>query len=391
MRYPGLRALLAAVLALAAAAGCSNPIEEYLRDVSDDDDDFLVAPTTANEELASGAQAFTVRPSIPRARVEAAAVLDGRVYLFGGDSGTGPLAFADRYDPAADAGAGAWTQRRDMPRARADAAAFAIGASIYVLGGTDGSFEPPVALDILTPGPTPQDDVWTSGPDLLEARRDPATIAAGGRIFVFGGFDAQSGAASSRAERFDPAGGGWVPIADLPTARGLAAAFVHGGRIHVVGGAAGDGTPLATVEAYDPAMDSWETRPSLVQPIVDPQPVLETDSVFVFQSRRAGIIPANQVERYEVPTGASAFIPYPITQRLVAAAVFEGRVHGFGGLETVSTSRVFRLEPSGAFAEIPGLGTARQQARAVVLADRVLVLGGYQLVKRDVDFDPNPF
>ncbi len=391
MRLPRLLAGLVAILVL-AAAGCRNPIEEYIRDVSDDDDDFLVAPSAANEELASGAQSFTVRPTIPRARVEAAAVLDGKVYLFGGDSATGPLAVADAYDPAADSGAGAWTQRRDMPRARADAAAFAIGPSIYVLGGSDGSFTPPVALDVFTPGPTPQDDVWAAGPDLLDARRDPATIASGGRIFVFGGFDAQTNEPSSRAERFDPMNGGWAPIADLPTPRGLAAAIVHGGRIYVIGGAGSDGALLATVEAYDPATDAWETRPPLATTIVDPQPVLETDSLFVFQSRRGGFIPANQVERYEVPAGTSTFIPYPITQRLVAAAVFEGRVHGFGGLENVSTRRVFRFDPAaGAFAEIPGLAVARQQARAVVLADRVLVLGGYQLVEEDPEFDPNPF
>src|SRR5713226_6801847 len=52
----------------------------------------------------------------------------------------------------------------------------------------------------------------------------------------------------------------WIVVAPMPTPRsGLAAAEGSDKMIYAIGGADAGGTPLATVEAYDPTTNSWKT------------------------------------------------------------------------------------------------------------------------------------
>jgi N-acetylneuraminic acid mutarotase len=66
----------------------------------------------------------------PRSGI-AAAVLGGRLYVFGGESPSKTFDENEEYDPAVDA----WTARARMPSPRHGLAAVTIGDRIYVLGG----------------------------------------------------------------------------------------------------------------------------------------------------------------------------------------------------------------------------------------------------------------
>lgn len=60
---------------------------------------------------------------------------------------------------------------------------------------------------------------------------------------------------------YDPATYTWTTGASMPTARSNAGAAVFGNEIFVLGGVLeGQFAPITTVEAYDPAADTWRTN-----------------------------------------------------------------------------------------------------------------------------------
>ena len=85
----------------------------------------------------------------------------------------------------------------------------------------------------------------------------PATTAADGRVFVFGGFDGSN--TLNSVEAYSPNTGSWASVAPMPTARYLSAAATGpDGRLYVIGGYVA-GQILRTVEAYSPSSNTWAT------------------------------------------------------------------------------------------------------------------------------------
>ena len=81
----------------------------------------------------------------------------------------------------------------------------------------------------------------------------------GDRLVVTGGVGA-NGRLLTTTEIFD--GTSWTLGAEMPTPRQLLSAASDGKLVYAVGGT--DGTAdLTTVEAYDPAADTWTTLPAL--------------------------------------------------------------------------------------------------------------------------------
>jgi hypothetical protein len=89
-----------------------------------------------------------------------------------------------------------------------------------------------------------------------------AATAADGKLYAIGGYN--SGACTpfgycATVEAYDPATNTWTPRAPMPTARaGLALAAAANGKLYAVGGF--NGSTLATVEEYDPTTNAWATR-----------------------------------------------------------------------------------------------------------------------------------
>src|SRR5690242_17466612 len=56
----------------------------------------------------------------------------------------------------------------------------------------------------------------------------------------------------------------WTRMAPMPTKRNGLAAVTMGGTVYAVGGS--QGSPVATLEAYDPATNSWTSKMSMPTP-----------------------------------------------------------------------------------------------------------------------------
>ena len=82
-----------------------------------------------------------------------------------------------------------------------------------------------------------------------------AAVTLNNKIYVMGGFSTKyASSAMTSVEYFTPtpSGGSWTSVANMNTARGLAAASVVNGKIYVMGGTDNNQTIVNSVEMYDP-------------------------------------------------------------------------------------------------------------------------------------------
>ena len=93
-----------------------------------------------------------------------------------------------------------------------------MGGKIYVTGGAKGSFAPqatPTVSSVCVYDP--QADAWTQLASMSIIRRHHASIAVGGKLYVFGGCGAEG--SLSTAEVYDPASDSWAAGSSLTSAR----------------------------------------------------------------------------------------------------------------------------------------------------------------------------
>jgi N-acetylneuraminic acid mutarotase len=195
---------------------------------------------------------------------------DGRIYVLGGTTVGGPIDepfatptnFVEAYSPAT----GTWQIVSQLPTARSFlAAATGPDGRIYAIGGYADN------------GPTniveaysPVTNAWTRVASLPTTPRSALAAVTGpdGRIYAIGGVDIiRSPQPLATVEAYTPATNTWTVLASLPTPRQLLAAAVGpDGRIYAIGGADAAGNSLTTVEAYDIATNTWSAAPSLPTP-----------------------------------------------------------------------------------------------------------------------------
>jgi N-acetylneuraminic acid mutarotase len=190
--------------------------------------------------------------STPRVGLGVAAI-NGVLYAVGGNGNDGAIfSTLEAYDPASDT----WSTKAAMPAARTGVGVAALDGLLYVVGGSAGTLE---AYD-------PATDTWTAKASMPTARHAPGVAAINGILYVVGG---EAGAAADHAplatvEAYDPATDTWTPKASMPTARSRLGVAVIGGILYAVGGYTGGAS--AVVEAYDPSSDAWTTKTRMSLP-----------------------------------------------------------------------------------------------------------------------------
>ncbi len=188
----------------------------------------------------------------PRSRA-AGGVVDGRLYVVGGENESGDVDVMEMYDPALET----WQSLPPRPTAARNAAAAGLDNLLFVVGGCSGD----AALDRVDRY-DPATGEWTTAAPLPEPRCGLALAALDGRLYAIGGWD---GAGMTDALFiYDPLADRWEEGRRLPQARGFAAAVALRDRIYVAGGRDETG-PRAEMWAYDPAADAWTELTPLPQ------------------------------------------------------------------------------------------------------------------------------
>lgn len=184
---------------------------------------------------------------------------------------------------------------------------------------------------------------WVKKSPMHIARSHSATAAYRGRIYVFGGGGPDFQSLNS-AEVYDPQRDVWSRGKDMPTIRSGAVAVVLDDRIYVIGGGVkrpdGKFEFFKLVEIYDPKRDTWTGGPDMLMPHDYPASVVMNGSIYVLGGHHP-----------EATKGG------PMTDP------------GFSFCEVFNPAM-------GVWREIAPMPTARFAAAAVVLNNRILVLGG---------------
>ena len=290
---------------------------------------LVLAIAVVPDEVVGQTGSWTTKASMPTARVShAVAAANGLVYAVGGDrtgGGSNVLSTVEAYDPLSNS----WTAKASMPTARYYLAAATLNGLVYAVGGATGSaqFATVEAYDPLT-------NTWTSKASMPGPRYHLGLGVVNGILYAVGGNNGNGWV--STVEAYDPTTNTWTTKAPMPTARGGLAVAVVNGIIYAFGGA-WDGSPpcchLSTVEAYDPATNTWTTKASM-------------------------------------PTGRSS----------LAAAVLDNKVYVVGGGTTgtsavLSTSEIYN-PASNTWTTGPSMPTGRAYFGATTLNGILYAVGG---------------
>ena len=181
--------------------------------------------------------------------------LNGLVYVFGGDDGSG---YTQIYNPASNS----WSLGMAMPFPVWEGKAATVGnGSIWVVGG-EGA--PSAGYTQIY---NPVANSWSAGPAAPADVLCGALISDGNDLYYSGGGDGDY-AGTTNFFKYDATAGAWTTLVDLPEARaGHAMVMGVDGLIYLVGGSdAGwnwGGTIYSSVAAFDPATDEWSYAVSM--------------------------------------------------------------------------------------------------------------------------------
>ena len=144
---------------------------------------------------------------------------------------------------------------RSLPSPIEETAAAAAGGKLYVMGGFNAagaSLNTVYVFDGTT---------WSLGPRLPFPLDHPSAATLDDRVYIAGGHS--NGRDSARMFRLD--GDRWTELAPMQFARGGHALVAAARKLYAIGGNTSRGN-VAAAEAYDPAANTWSVLPALPQP-----------------------------------------------------------------------------------------------------------------------------
>lgn len=209
---------------------------------------------------------WRVLPSAPVRRYEAPnAEIEGKLYVFGGFSGTEiqALTRTDVYDPETDS----WSSGPPLPEPVTHVVPETADGQIWVVGGFYGDHPGP-STDLVYSYDLASGE-WRKRKPLPQPTASAVPLLAGRTLHLVGGFlDRDATTAAHWALSLDEPEA-WVERAPMKHARGHHTAAVVDGKLYVFGGQFRhdtDPVDLDVAEVYDPAADCWSDCAPLPQP-----------------------------------------------------------------------------------------------------------------------------
>ncbi|HEY6115322.1 MAG TPA: hypothetical protein VI172_05135 [Candidatus Dormibacteraeota bacterium] len=142
-----------------------------------------------------------------------------------------------------------------MPAAVEETAAAAAGGKLYVMGGFNAAGASLGTVYVFDGAR------WSAGPRLPLPLDHASAATLDDRVYIAGGHS--NGADSARLFRLD--GERWTPLASMHFARGGHALVAVSGRLYALGGNSAR-ADVAAIESYDPGTNRWTVLASLPQP-----------------------------------------------------------------------------------------------------------------------------
>ncbi len=259
----------------------------------------------------------------------------------------------------------------ELPEARFLHGAALLDDRVYLFGGRDFSEETNTwAFD-------PETGTYEELSAMPSVQNAPAAVTVGDRVYAIGGFD-QFGNAIATTRAYDPIERRWIERQPMTSGRGNAAATVVGTDIHVVGGE--NGAALPTVEIYNTITNTWRAGPLLPAPRTGAMAVTHNGDVVVMGGESSGGAVTSIVRRtadgWETLSGSiNVAYGYATVLSDNNVTVFSGR--GASGLGTppvvydIVNERVLTTTIVGNY-----LGAALDRRPGATVLGRVFLFGG---------------
>ena len=163
------------------------------------------------------------------------------------------------YDPKSDT----WTNKTAMPTARWSLQANTIGDTIYLVGGqTPGTYTTYTDISLaLNEAYDPATDTWTTMASMPYATRAYASAVFNDKLYVFGGLQLNDLQIESLTQIYNPETNSWHLGSSSPIITSYAKAVTTTGvsappKIYLFDAGA---LHLPSAQAYDPVTDTWAT------------------------------------------------------------------------------------------------------------------------------------
>jgi N-acetylneuraminic acid mutarotase len=174
------------------------------------------------------------------------AVIAGRIYVFSGctRSSTGAQIDAGllhRYNPATNT----WTTLKSAPATHFRPVVRVIDGKLYVVGGNSGSGTAMRRVDMYDPAT----NTWSTRAGMPTPRTNAGSATLGGKLYVFGG--RKGTVYLNTVEAYDPVTNAWTSRTAMPTARGALGGAGVSGLLYAIGGR-NDTPALGTNERFTP-------------------------------------------------------------------------------------------------------------------------------------------
>jgi N-acetylneuraminic acid mutarotase len=205
-----------------------------------------------------------------------------------------------------------------------------------------------------------------------------------GKVYVIGGI-IKKGEITSVVEEYDPSADKWISRASMPTPRCMASAVTINKKIYVLGGRNESGITDA-VEVYDPARDSWKKVTVMPQARWNHMVAELQGKLYVIggivgtgDSRRS----IDKVQIYDPTTNSwKSGQSMPTSRQGAAIAVTQEKIYIIGGRRGAgrsgtATNIVEVYDPiADSWSSVEPAQYRRTEARAVVVKNRIYVIGG---------------
>ncbi len=285
-----------------------------------------------------------------------------------------------------EAAHGVWQTATPAPTKRTEVAAATLNNKIYVVGG----FEQPGFGNFINLGITPSlqeydpaTDRWTARAPMPVGLHHLGIGVAGGKLYIIGGYK-QSGLsiwqAVATVYAYDPAMDTWAERAPMPTPRGALSVTAHDGNLYAIGGYDGKANSAA-VEVYDPKGNTWAVRTPLPTPRDHLAAATVSGKVYAIGGRLNGDYRQNLsvTEVYDPVTDRwSRAADLPTARSGITASRVGSRIFVFGGEKEEGTFRENEAyDPArDAWQTMASMPTGRHGLGSAVMDGRIYVISG---------------
>ena len=274
----------------------------------------------------------------------------------------------ERYDTAQMSWSSVGTiTYRDWP-----AAAFLDG-KIYITGGQPPQGENLRSVEVFDIST----DTWSNGPDMGSARYYHSAASMGGKIYVIGGVPFVEGVwQGDSVEVLNPNLGSWVVVPPLPTARYMSAVVAVGATLFVIGGAEGSQSfghrgVFAVMETYLDGAAGWDPAPPPPIASFGSSAAVLNQCIFVVGGyNREGDGPGHpldSLQKYDIVAASwSTLSAMPTARHGLAAVAIRSTILAIGGGAATSVATVEEFDPvTNSWSSVSALPTPRRRLAAV--------------------------